>query len=162
MKKFSNGFDITTCVFVSFLTIISIHRNKREHHTMFQADFKVPNVGSCTFFGFHTHAKGRLSWCHFGTFKKGFQGTWCSSLSRVKKFPNGFDDATCMFESFLTILAIHRNKLEHRTTLQSGFTVSNVTYCTFLKFHTHWEPELLFVDFSIKFNLVKNKTLWSF
>ena len=75
MKKFSNGFDITTCVFVSFLTIISIHRNKREHHTMFQADFKVPNVGSCTFLGFHTHAKGRLSWCHFGTFKNGFQGT---------------------------------------------------------------------------------------
>ena len=113
MENFSSGFEITSCVFASFLTIISIRRNKREHRTTLQSRFIVPNVSSYTFFRFRTPSKGKLSWCHFGVFKKGFQGTWCSSLSRVEKFSNGFDDATYMCVSFLTTISIRRNKLEH-------------------------------------------------
>ena len=55
-----------------------------------QSRFIVPNVNSCTFFRFHTPSKGKLRWCHFGVFKKGFQDN-IHALGSVRARSNNRD-----------------------------------------------------------------------
>ena len=63
------------------------------------------------------------------TSKREFEWTWCLTLSGAQKFSKGHQHATCVFASFLRIISIRRNKREHRTMLQSDFTIPNVSCC---------------------------------
>ena len=59
-KKFSVGIQYPTCVLASFLRIISICWNKREHHTTSQSDFTIQNVSWWWFFSFDTPSKVKV------------------------------------------------------------------------------------------------------
>ena len=50
MKKFSVGHEYLLCVFVGFIRLISIHRNKREGHTTFRWDPTLRNARYGRFF----------------------------------------------------------------------------------------------------------------
>ena len=60
LQKSFVGCDHLSCVFASFLRIISKRRNKRGCHTTLEKDFTIPNVRRWQFFDFDTPAYSQI------------------------------------------------------------------------------------------------------
>ena len=69
-EKFFVGHHYQTCMFVSFLEVISICENKRGGHNTFQSEPIVANVRSCSFSRCDTHLRCTGYESHLEIFKK--------------------------------------------------------------------------------------------
>ena len=72
-----------------------------------------------------------------------FDGCDTSLWGSRKTFSAGIQHPTCVLASFLRIISIYWNKREHHTTLQSDFTIQNVSWWWFFSFDTPWRADSL-------------------
>ena len=107
-------------------------------------------------FQFWCSLKGKSGIHHFETSKKiAFWWVWHLTLRVTKKFSVGIQYPTCVLASFLRIISICWNKREHHTTLQSYFTIQNVSWWWFFSFDTPSKVKLAY------FKLIRNfESLW--
>ena len=78
-----------TCVFISFLEVISIQQNKSQTHTTSQSKVTIPNVSRWPFFHFHAHSgtiSSSLKICENMRFLK-----VSSNFNRSKKILKGLN-----------------------------------------------------------------------